>query len=91
MRKQIARQTAGAREPQVELRGCLVRAIEQFCAAVIAGTQATRTVRYFYRGRLVGEFQEPDWPARTAARQLYIEATGIGRRPVRVHRHTRLK
>lgn len=51
--------------------------IQDFCRGVIAQCRAMKTKRYFYRGRLVAEFRDPDWRARTTARWLYLKATGI--------------
>ncbi len=52
-------------------------ALEDFCRGVIAGTRATKTMRYYYRGRLVAEYKQPDNEARTAALWQYMVAVGI--------------
>ena len=51
--------------------------IEDFCRGVIAQTEATRTTRYHYRGRLIAEYSDPDPRAQTAARWMYIRSVGV--------------
>lgn len=51
--------------------------IHEFCRGVVEQTQATKTTRVKYRGRLLGEYSAPDWRARTAARWMYLKATGL--------------
>jgi hypothetical protein len=56
--------------------------IEQFCRDVIAATEATRTVRVYQGGRVVGVYEEPDWKAQARARDQYMRSIGLDKLPL---------
>lgn len=57
-------------------------ALEDFCRGVIAGTQAVKRTRYYYRGVLMAEHVGPDWAARAQARDQYMRAVGLDKLPL---------
>jgi len=66
-----------------ELSARLGYGIEEFCRDLIATiTQATKVVRIYDRGRVVGVFEDPDLKARTAARWQWMRAVGIDKLPL---------
>lgn len=58
--------------------------LEDFCRGIIEQTKATKRKRYFHRGRMIGNFADPDWRERGAALRMYAEATGLFELPLAV-------
>lgn len=61
--------------------GKLGYTIERYCKGVIQATEAKRKTRWVYRGKIVTERTDIDWPARCAARDQYLRSTGIASLP----------